>query len=288
MPLHDPSPDPGLFGPASVTWKVVREPTILLLGGRALLMQAAHPLVAQGAIDHSAYARDPYGRFQRTIEWVSVVTYGTTAEAKAACRHVNQLHHHVSGTLPRGSGNRRVHGGAHYTATDADLLRWVHATIVENLVVAHDTLVGTLTTDDRDTMTREWNAVGRMMGVPRALLFQSFAEVRAYVDGVIAAGVAAPGAGSRVVSRTILMPPLPLPLRPLFEAVSFLNTGSLPPTLRRGYGVRWTPAHSAAHRGACLWFRTATHLLPRRLRVTPIHMRATARVEGRWPGRMAA
>src|SRR4030088_1209065 len=58
-PLHDTDPDPGLFGPDSVTWRVMREPLLILGGGRALLMQAAHPLVAQGAIDHSTHRRDP-------------------------------------------------------------------------------------------------------------------------------------------------------------------------------------------------------------------------------------
>src|SRR5437899_1662006 len=90
LPLHDPAPDPGVFGPGSVTWRVMREPLLILGGGRALLLQAAHPLVAQGALDHSSYATDPFGRLNRTIHWVTMVSFGTSAEARTASRTVNR------------------------------------------------------------------------------------------------------------------------------------------------------------------------------------------------------
>src|ERR1039458_9801620 len=82
MPIREPTPDPGLFGPGSVTWVVMREPRLLLAAGRALLLQAANPLVAQGAIEHSTYKSDPYGRLERTVRWVTIVCFGTTDEAE--------------------------------------------------------------------------------------------------------------------------------------------------------------------------------------------------------------
>src|SRR2546425_9154992 len=92
LPISDIDPDPGLFGPGTVTWRVLREPLLILAGARALLLQAAHPHVAQGAIDHSAYAEDPFGRLMRTFEWAGAVAYGTTTEARAASDKVNRLH----------------------------------------------------------------------------------------------------------------------------------------------------------------------------------------------------
>ena len=41
--------DPGYFGPNSMMWKVNKEITVLFGGARALLMHAAHPLIAAGA-----------------------------------------------------------------------------------------------------------------------------------------------------------------------------------------------------------------------------------------------
>src|ERR1700736_5484803 len=100
LPIADIDPDPGLFGPGSVTWRVLREPLLVMAGARALLLQAAHPHVAQGAIDHSAYAEDPFGRLMRTFEWAGRVAFGTTAEAREASARVNRLHRKVRGTLP--------------------------------------------------------------------------------------------------------------------------------------------------------------------------------------------
>ncbi len=120
------------------------EPVLMLGAGRALLLQAAHPLVAEGAIEHSTYRTDPYGRFERTVEWVTVVCFGTTAEARAGCRQVNRLHAAVEGRLRRPHATATVRSGSAYSGRDPDLLRWVLATFVDTMLVAHDAFVGTL------------------------------------------------------------------------------------------------------------------------------------------------
>jgi uncharacterized protein (DUF2236 family) len=288
LPLHDSTSDPGLFGPESVTWRVMHEPLLILGGGRALLMQAANPLVAQGAIDFSAYASDPFGRLMRTIHWVTMVTYGTRAEAVAACELVNRMHTRVIGTLPDDHATRRMHAGAGYTALEGDLLRWVHASFVDTMLVTHDALVGGLSERDRDAFVGEWDAVAALMHVPPRLLWTSHRALRAYVDGEVRRGVAVPGAGSRLVSRTVLRPPLPSPwLRPGWDVVAFTTVGLLPAAVRRGYGITWTPAHTAAHRALCLTLRRTHDRLPRRLQMSPVHELAVLRTEGRWPQREA-
>ena len=123
-PPHDRSQDPG-FGPELVTWRVMREPLLILGAGRALLMQAAHPLVAQGAIDHSAFATDPFGRFERTVEWVTVVCFGTTAEAREISQHVLRVHRRIAGVLPEENATPSVRPGRAYSAANPALC-WVH------------------------------------------------------------------------------------------------------------------------------------------------------------------
>ena len=49
--------DPGYFGPNSMMWKVNKEITVLFGGARALLMHAAHPLIAAGAKCLTSLAR---------------------------------------------------------------------------------------------------------------------------------------------------------------------------------------------------------------------------------------
>jgi hypothetical protein len=55
-------PTRSLFGPDSVTWRVNREAILLLGGGRALLLQVAHPLVAAGVAEHSNFRTAPLTR----------------------------------------------------------------------------------------------------------------------------------------------------------------------------------------------------------------------------------
>lgn len=281
LPLRDPTPDPGVFGPDSVTWRVMREPLLILGGGRALLMQAANPLVAQGAIDFSAYAEDPFGRLMRTVRWVTMVTFGTRAEAVDVSNVVNRMHDRVAGSLPDAHATHALGGGTTYTALDGELLRWVHASFVDTMLVTHDALVGGLSETERTRFVHEWDPVADLMHVPRRLLWRNHAALRNYVDRQVARGVAVPGAGSRLVSRTVLHPPLPSPwLRPGWDVVAFTTVGLLPAQVRRGYGITWTPAHSAAHRALCATLRRARPVLPQRLRVSPVYAMAMARAEG--------
>ena len=289
FPLRDPRPDPGLFGPDSVTWVVMREPRLLLAAGRALLLQAAHPLVAQGAIEHSTYRTDPYGRLERTVRWVTIVCFGTTDEAERVSGRVSGLHRPVSGTLPEANATPRVPPGTPYTASDPALLRWVHASFVDTMLVAHDSLIGGLSSAERDAFVREWDAVAKLMGLPRRQCWPDHAALRRYVDHEVRRGPALPGAGSREVAETVLHPPVRSRLlRPGTDALALIAAGLLPSELRRGYGLTWTPAHLAAFSALTRSLRLATNALPRRLRISPVYDLALARSEGRWPESRAA
>jgi uncharacterized protein (DUF2236 family) len=289
MPLHDRTADPGLFGPDSVTWRVMREPILLLGAGRALLMQAAHPLVAQGALDHSNYAVDPYGRLERTVNWVTVVCFGTTAEATRATARVVSVHRRVKGRVPADSATAKVAAGTAYTAQDPELLRWVHASFVETMLTTHDALVGGLDDDERNAFVREWDAVAALFDLPRRLLWRDAQAMRTYVARQVERGAARPGPGSRRVAETVLRPPVSSPaLRPAAELLAFIAIGLLPDQVRRGYGLPWTAAHAAGHRAIRVSLRSVRHTMPRRFRVSPVYDLALARTRGSWPEMIAA
>jgi uncharacterized protein (DUF2236 family) len=288
-PLRDRTPDPGLFGPGSVTWRVMREPRLLLAAGRALLLQAANPLVAQGAIEHSTYKTDPYGRLERTVMWVTAVCFGTTREAERVSGRVTGLHRRVIGVLPEANGTDRVPGGTQYSAADPELLRWVHASFVDTMLEAHDALIGGLTERDRDAFVREWDAVASLMGLPESRCWKDAAALRRYVAREVKTGAALPGAGSLEVAQTVLHPPVGSAwLRPGMDTLAFVATGLLPAELRRGYGLSWTPAHAAGFATLTRSLRFGTIALPRRLRISPVYDLALARSEGRWPDSRAA
>jgi uncharacterized protein (DUF2236 family) len=110
----------GLFGPASVAWRVHGDVTAMMVGGvAALLLQMLHPGVLAGVWDHSRFRDDMHGRLRRTARFIALTTYGGREEAEAAIARVRHIHGHVRGTLPDGTP---------YEANDPALLAWVHVT----------------------------------------------------------------------------------------------------------------------------------------------------------------
>jgi uncharacterized protein (DUF2236 family) len=76
-------PIEGIFGPASLTWRIDREAAVFLGAGRALLLQLAHPWVAAGIAEHSRTLADPIGRFHQTFNTVFTLVFGTRDQALA-------------------------------------------------------------------------------------------------------------------------------------------------------------------------------------------------------------
>jgi uncharacterized protein (DUF2236 family) len=290
--LEDEHPDPGVFGPGSVTWRVGREPLLLLGGGRALLMQVSNPLVAQAVVDHSDYATDPFGRLARTVRWLVAVTFGTNREAREATAQLSAVHRRVKGALDPANATTELPAGTQYTAQQPELARWVHATVVQSMLATRDALVGPMPAADRDAMVREWDRVAALLEVPAGLLWPSAAALDAYVDarvGEMAAAGPAAVPASRAAAEVVLHPPLPSPiLRPGFASVAFLTAGLLPAPLRTAYGVRWTTWHVRAHRAVCSSVRAAQDRLPRALRVSPLHDVALGRALGKGLARTSA
>src|SRR6202023_757895 len=87
----------GLYSDDSITRRVNRENILLLGGGRALLMQLAHPKVAAGGDDHSDFRTRPIRRLRRTVVMTRAIVFGERETALAAARSVNQAHGRVQG-----------------------------------------------------------------------------------------------------------------------------------------------------------------------------------------------
>ena len=111
--------DYGLFGPGSVTWRVASEPVMWIAGVRAMYIQALHPKVMLGTWQNTAFAKpdEAWGRFTRTVEFVRVRTYGSTAEVDRAAARLRKVHASLSGVDADGTTFR---------LNDPELLLWVH------------------------------------------------------------------------------------------------------------------------------------------------------------------
>jgi uncharacterized protein (DUF2236 family) len=277
--LLDRSPDPGLFGPVSITWRVVREPLLLLSGSRALLMQLAHPLVAQAVIDHSEFETNPFGRLLATVRWVSVFVFGTTGEALGAVEALRSLHARIAGTLGAANATARMQAGRPYSALDPVLDRWVYATLLDSMLVAHDALIGTLSLNQSDRLVREWAQVAHLVDADLGPRWESRGDLRRYIDEQIQSGEVTAVPATLQAARTVLHPPLPSPaLAPLSWLIALVSTGLLPDGIRHGLGLRRSSRDQAMLNFVSLASRAAHPLLPRRLRVSPLYDLARSRL----------
>jgi uncharacterized protein (DUF2236 family) len=82
----------GYFAPDSVIRRVGNSPLVPLLGGPAVLLQVAHPLVAAGVVDYSDYRRNLWRRLLRTLRALYLIVYGSKAEADRAAETVQAVH----------------------------------------------------------------------------------------------------------------------------------------------------------------------------------------------------
>jgi uncharacterized protein (DUF2236 family) len=234
--------DAGLYGPDSVSWKVNRETTVLFGGARALLMQAAHPLVLAGARQTGFYERNPWKRLERTLQLTYTITFGTRGEAMDAVRRINDVH-------------RDVHGidevtGLPYDATDPDLLLWVHACLVDSQLLFERLTVGRLDDAGRDRYHREQMAGVELLGLDRSRIPPTAAALRDYVGEVAASGTLRVTDETVRVADLIRKPPPEVPWRPVLRQVSKWAFGTLPEPLRTHYGVRWSAFQEFRLRGS--------------------------------------
>lgn len=278
LPISDPTPDAGLFGPGSVTWRLHSEQWLIAAGARAFLMQAAHPVVAQGALDHSRFAEDPYGRVANTVMAMTTLIFGTTAEAHATARRINRLHLTVTGTLPQTVGSHAA--GSAYSAMEPRALLWVHVAFVDSILSAYRSFVGTLTEADRDAYWRESFRYARLLGLGDDDLPPSYADVRAYIAEAIASGEVRVGEGALTIARTILSPPMPVWRRPLWAIVRSMTIGQLPTPLRAQYNLPWRRRERALFALVCGWARLMRFLFPQYLGRSQAALFAARRLRG--------
>jgi uncharacterized protein (DUF2236 family) len=261
----------GLFGPNSASWQVNRETTVLFGGARALLMQAAHPLVLAGARQTGFYERNPWKRMERTLQLTFTITFGTRQEAEEAARRINLVHRDVHGVDPV--------TGLPYDALDPDLLLWVHACLVDSQLLFERLTVGKLDEEGRERFHREQMAGAELLGLDRSRIPSTVPELRAYIDRVVDSGTLRISDDTRKVARLIRRPPRDVPWRPVLHQVAWWAFASLPERLRAEYGVRWGPAQELRLKASLFSLRALRPMLPSRFREILPARRAAERVQ---------
>src|SRR5262249_39354875 len=138
----------GVFGPGSMMWRIDKEAAIFLGAGRALLLQLAHPWVANAITQHSRVLADPIGRFHGTFNLMFTMVFGTTEQALAAARRPHGPQACIRGTWGEPAGLFSAASG--YGAPDVAALRWVPAPLIDTALVAHELVPPPLSAENRE------------------------------------------------------------------------------------------------------------------------------------------
>ena len=256
--------DGGLFGPGSVTWRIMSEPVMWVAGVRALYLHALHPATMRGTWQNTAFT-DPdqaWGRFVRTTEFVRLRTYGTRAEAERAARRVRKIHASLTGV---------DEDGHRYRLDEPDLLRWVHCGEVAcsaDIARRSGLPVGAA---DLDAFVAEQRRSAALVGLDPATVPATMAELDDYYRRMRPELRAC--AEARAALRGSFNPRVPPAYRPLkLLVLPWLNTlafASLPRWARRLYGAPGSPVTDIAATAALRAAYQSTTRLPRDLLFMP-------------------
>jgi len=223
--------DPGYFGPNSMMWKINKEITVLFGGARALLMHAAHPLIAAGARQTSFYQRDPWKRLIRTLSLQNSVTFGTKEEADESANRINKLHEVINGT-------DEVSGGI-YDALDQEQLLWVHACLQISSIYFYEKTVKKLTTEEKDQYHIENTLAAEMVLVDKNLMPTTHEGLKKWVieksrekNYLMITDVA------KDVYDIIGGGPVPRHIKPIWPFIAFTAFNTLPKEFKEIYGIK--------------------------------------------------
>lgn len=223
--------DPGYFGPNSMMWRVNREITVLFGGARALLMHAAHPLIAAGARQTSFYQRDPWKRLIRTLSLQNSVTFGTREEADESAHRINKLHEVIKG--------KDEITGKVYDALDHEQLLWVHACLQISSIYFYEKTVKKLSEEEKNQYHTENMVAANLVLINKKEMPQTHEELKNWViskskekNYLIYTDVA------KDVQDIISGGPVPRHIKPIWPFIAFTAFNTLPKEFKELYGVK--------------------------------------------------
>jgi uncharacterized protein (DUF2236 family) len=257
----------GLFG-RGIVRSVNGELAVWLFGGgRALLLQVAHPLVAAAVLEHSAFQTDPISRLRSTLRVSFTSLFGDAEQARAAVQAVNNLHARVRGTLSQAT--HPYAAGTGYSALDPELLLWVYATSVDSWLVAYERFVKPLSEAEREAYWTEARTPAPLWGIPPELLPATLTEMRTWISTRVDGGRIVVGNDGRALARAIFRPRVRwLPGR-LSMPLELVTAWLLPPPIRDGFGYTWGPRRERLLQTVAAASRWAVPRVPRIARQLP-------------------
>jgi uncharacterized protein (DUF2236 family) len=249
--------------------RVYGEGVLLLGGGRALLLQLAHPQVAQGVAEHSYFSAGPGARgarLLRTLRPTLAMVFGTGQQAHTAAAAVNHIH-------------ASVHGRG-YDALDPQLLLWVLATLIDTTLLMQRRFLRPLSPLDAEAYYQDMRRIGAQLGLPEEAMPPHLAGLEAYFQDTLAGLSVSPQV--RQLADELFRPRRAQ--EPLMWLLRSLTAELLPAGLRCEFGLTSTRRDRLAISTLIGASRRLLPVLPARLRrppafLLPGHVQGSSRLE---------
>jgi len=254
--------------PASdVSRRINAERLLLIAWLRAILLQFAHPMIAAAVAEHSSFRGSTTAaaaRLRHTVHAMLALTFGSDAEREAALEAIQAIHRRVYGTMPHASG--LFPAGTRYSAEDTKLLIWVHATLVESMVLVYEQLIGPLTAAERDGYCDEAADVAVALGASASTVPRSWPAVQQYLGRGYVSGEIAVGENASALAGALLCPfRHPFGRQVVTPLVSLIAAGLLPENVRLQYGFVWNRHRARRFTQVMIIMRALRRILPRRV-----------------------
>jgi uncharacterized protein (DUF2236 family) len=250
---------------ATIAERINAERVVLAGWSRAILLQLAHPLVAQGVLDHSSFSKgrgtlfSAATRLHHTVQAMRHLTFGDAPQARAALDGILAIHRRVNGSLADAVGPYPA--GTAYSAEDPSLVLWVHATLLDSLPRVYEAIVQPLDDGERDAWCRQSAPVARALGagddVPA-----TWADAQAYMSEMLASGRIVVSDTARALAADVLAPRYSAIVAPWRATNRVVTVGLLPPAVRAQYGFAWSAADDVALSRTLQGLRMVRRLMP--------------------------
>ncbi len=263
----------GFFERDSKIWQVNREMILLLAGGRALLMQLAHPKVAAGVAEHSRFQEDPLARLYRTMSAMWSIVFDERSQARAALERVANVHKRVHGVV---SGGELVFAREPYDAMDQELLLWVHATLIDSALIAYHLFVTPMAEAERSAYYDDSKKLASLFGINDEIVPCSLGAFEAYMNRMLLGAAMTSGPMAKRLAHDVLYP-RPWIFKPGGPLFRFVTAGLLPEKIRAAYDLKWNARNEKMLALLASAIRGLLPVIPAPIRIVP-NARAAERV----------
>ena len=252
----------GLFTPNSVTWRIHSDPAMAVGGIRALLQQALHPDAMDGVAKNSNFREDAWGRLQRTGDYVSTLTFGSSEEAFALAARVRKIHTSLG-------------------LDDPHLLLWVHMSMVDSFLDVAIRSGMAIDKAEADQYVSQMVLFAQLVGITTEKVPATVSQMEKYFTDISTELRASEDAKRAALFLTI--PPLPTAVRfatpaaPAWASLALLAGSSLPSWARSLYGTPQLPGQIIATDFSLKAIRSAMGVIPDAILAPPIYKEAMKR-----------